>query len=159
MPVLSVTWSLRNHSNMLICSKNISYYYQCWKHLLTNPLRVPSTSEGKTCEFWPRVAERIKCINVLRWQWMCVCVCVWEAQGGGVGMGIFDPKHHLAFMVLRRLRGPLNLMFRWREREAREGKPTPCPNLGGTCVTGGVGWGCHCRMAASQNESRSMTMT
>lgn len=56
-------------------------------------------------------------------------------------MGIFDPKHHLAFMVLRRLRGPLNLMFRWREREAREGKPTPCPNLGGTCVTGGVGWG------------------
>ncbi len=32
--VVSVTWSLRNHSNMLICcSRNISYYYQCWKQL------------------------------------------------------------------------------------------------------------------------------
>ncbi len=30
-PVFSVTWSFRNHSNMLIwCSLNISYYYQCW---------------------------------------------------------------------------------------------------------------------------------
>jgi len=29
---LSVTWSFRNLSNMLICcSRNISYYYQCWK--------------------------------------------------------------------------------------------------------------------------------
>jgi len=28
-----VTWSFRNHSNMLIwCSRNIYYYcYQCWK--------------------------------------------------------------------------------------------------------------------------------
>jgi len=31
-PVFSVTWSFRNYSNMLIwCSRNISYYYQCWK--------------------------------------------------------------------------------------------------------------------------------
>ncbi len=31
-PVLSVTWSFRNHANMLICcSRNISYYYQCWQ--------------------------------------------------------------------------------------------------------------------------------
>ncbi len=31
--VFSVTWSFRNHSNLLIwCSRNISYY-QCWKHL------------------------------------------------------------------------------------------------------------------------------
>jgi len=30
-PVFSVTWSFRNHSNMLIsCSRNISHY-QCWK--------------------------------------------------------------------------------------------------------------------------------
>ncbi len=29
-PVFSVTWSFRNHSNMLICcSRNISDYYQC----------------------------------------------------------------------------------------------------------------------------------
>jgi len=28
--VFSVTWSFRNHSNMMICcSRNISYYYQC----------------------------------------------------------------------------------------------------------------------------------
>jgi len=34
-PVFSVTWSFRNHSNMLICcSRNISYYYQCWKQFL-----------------------------------------------------------------------------------------------------------------------------
>ncbi len=33
-PVFSVTWSFRNHSNMLICcSKNIFYCYQCLKHL------------------------------------------------------------------------------------------------------------------------------
>ncbi len=33
-PVFSVTWSFRNHSNMLICcSRNIYYYYQCWKQL------------------------------------------------------------------------------------------------------------------------------
>jgi len=35
-PVFSVTWTFRNHSNMLICrSGNISYYYhhQFWKHL------------------------------------------------------------------------------------------------------------------------------
>ncbi len=33
-PVFSVTWSFRNHSNMLICcSRNISDYYQCWKQL------------------------------------------------------------------------------------------------------------------------------
>ncbi len=33
-PVFSITWSFRNHSNMLICcSINISYYYQCWKQL------------------------------------------------------------------------------------------------------------------------------
>ncbi len=31
-PVFSVTWSFRNHSNMLIsCSRNISNSYQCWK--------------------------------------------------------------------------------------------------------------------------------
>jgi len=29
-PVFSVTWSFRNHSDILIfCSRNISYYYQC----------------------------------------------------------------------------------------------------------------------------------
>jgi len=34
LPVFSVTWSFRNHCNMLICcSRNISYYYQCWKQL------------------------------------------------------------------------------------------------------------------------------
>ncbi len=33
-PGFSVTWSFRNHSNMLICcSRNIYYYYQCWKQL------------------------------------------------------------------------------------------------------------------------------
>ncbi len=33
--VFSVTWSFRNHSNMLIyCSRNISDYYQCWKQFL-----------------------------------------------------------------------------------------------------------------------------
>ncbi len=33
-PVFSVTWSFRNHNNMLICcSRNISDYYQCWKQL------------------------------------------------------------------------------------------------------------------------------
>ncbi len=33
-PVFSVTWSFRNHSNMLICcSIYISYNYQCWKQL------------------------------------------------------------------------------------------------------------------------------
>ncbi len=32
-PVFSVTWLVRNPSNMMICcSRNISYY-QCWKHL------------------------------------------------------------------------------------------------------------------------------
>ncbi len=41
-PVFSVTWSFRNQSNMLICcSRNIYYYYQCWKscaaHYLKNP--------------------------------------------------------------------------------------------------------------------------
>jgi len=31
---LSMTWSFRNHSNMMIwCSRNIQYYYQCWKQL------------------------------------------------------------------------------------------------------------------------------
>jgi len=31
-PVLSVTSSFRNHSNMLICcSRNIDCHYQCWK--------------------------------------------------------------------------------------------------------------------------------
>ncbi len=30
----SVTWSFRSHSNMLICSsRNIAYYYSCWKQL------------------------------------------------------------------------------------------------------------------------------
>ncbi len=30
----SVTWSFRNHSNLLIwCSRNISYNHQCWKQL------------------------------------------------------------------------------------------------------------------------------
>ncbi len=33
-PGFSVTWSFRNHYNMPICcSINISYYYQCLKHL------------------------------------------------------------------------------------------------------------------------------
>ncbi len=33
-PVFRVTWSFRNHSNILICfSKNISDYYQCWNQL------------------------------------------------------------------------------------------------------------------------------
>ncbi len=33
-PVFSVTWSMRNHSNMLICcSRNISDNYQCWRQL------------------------------------------------------------------------------------------------------------------------------
>jgi len=31
-PVFSVTWSFRNHSNMLIWCLNISYY-QSWKQL------------------------------------------------------------------------------------------------------------------------------
>jgi len=31
---LSMTWSFRIHSNMMIwCSRNIQYYYQCWKQL------------------------------------------------------------------------------------------------------------------------------
>ncbi len=34
IPVFSVTWPFRNHSNMIICcSRNISDYYQYWKHL------------------------------------------------------------------------------------------------------------------------------
>jgi len=33
-PVFSVTWSFRNHSNVMICcSRNISDYYQFWKQL------------------------------------------------------------------------------------------------------------------------------
>ncbi len=33
-PVVNVTWSFRNHPNILICcSGNFSYCYQCWKHL------------------------------------------------------------------------------------------------------------------------------
>ncbi len=29
-----MTWPFRNHSNMMIwCSRNIYYYYQCWKQL------------------------------------------------------------------------------------------------------------------------------
>ncbi len=33
-PVFSVTWSFRNHSNMLICCSNFFFYcYQCLKHL------------------------------------------------------------------------------------------------------------------------------
>jgi len=31
--VFSVTWSFRNHSNVIWCSRNISYYCQCWKQL------------------------------------------------------------------------------------------------------------------------------
>jgi len=35
--VFSITWSFRNHSNMMIwCSRRISYYYQCWKVVLLN---------------------------------------------------------------------------------------------------------------------------
>jgi len=30
-PVFSVTWSSRNHSNMLIWCSIVSYYYLCWK--------------------------------------------------------------------------------------------------------------------------------
>jgi len=31
-PVFSVTWFIRNLSNMRIwCTRNISHYYQCWK--------------------------------------------------------------------------------------------------------------------------------
>ncbi len=34
-PVFSITWSLRNHYNMLICSStNIYYYYQFWKKVV-----------------------------------------------------------------------------------------------------------------------------
>jgi len=34
--VLCNTWSFRNQSKMLIlCSKNINYYFQCWKQLCT----------------------------------------------------------------------------------------------------------------------------
>ncbi len=46
-PVISVTWSFRNHYNILICClRNISYYYQCWKQLcclifLWNPDTLP----------------------------------------------------------------------------------------------------------------------
>ncbi len=33
-PVFSVTWSFRNHFNMLFCcSGYISYYHKCWKRL------------------------------------------------------------------------------------------------------------------------------
>ncbi len=33
-PIFSVTWSFRNHSNILICcSRKNSYYYHCWKQL------------------------------------------------------------------------------------------------------------------------------
>ncbi len=32
-PVFSVTWSFKNHSNMLICCSRNIYYYQCWKLL------------------------------------------------------------------------------------------------------------------------------
>jgi len=40
-PVFSVTWSFRNHSNMRIwCSRNISYYYQCWKQLLNTFVKI-----------------------------------------------------------------------------------------------------------------------
>jgi len=32
--LFSVTWSFRNHSYMLVwCSRNSSFYYQCWKQL------------------------------------------------------------------------------------------------------------------------------
>ncbi len=36
--VFRVTWSFRNHSDMLIIrwSRNISFYYQCWKQFLWN---------------------------------------------------------------------------------------------------------------------------
>jgi len=34
-PVSSVTWSFRNHYDMLICcSRNITCYYQCWNFFL-----------------------------------------------------------------------------------------------------------------------------
>ncbi len=33
-PVFSVTWSFRNHSNILICcSRKITDYHQCWKRI------------------------------------------------------------------------------------------------------------------------------
>lgn len=43
-------------------------------------------------------------------------VRLWELKGRGV---VFDPGIHLAFMVWRRLRSPLNFVFRWREPERR----------------------------------------
>lgn len=52
--------------------------------------------------------------------------------------GVFDPGIHLAFMVWRRLRSPLNFVFRWREPERWEGGcgagVVVPPHLGGTCV-------------------------
>ncbi len=37
-PALRVTWSFRNHSNILICcSRNISDYYQCWNKTSIKP--------------------------------------------------------------------------------------------------------------------------
>jgi len=49
-PHFSVTQSFWNHSNLLIwCSKNISYYYQCWEQLwsfLWKPLIVWQSERG-----------------------------------------------------------------------------------------------------------------
>ncbi len=58
-PVFSVTWSFRNHSNMLICcSYNIFYCYQCLKHFKTYCLCGNSdyifNNNKKNCtQIWP----------------------------------------------------------------------------------------------------------
>ncbi len=48
--VFSVTRFFRNHSNMLFCSRNISYYYQCFMGIL--------------CLIWPDVF----CASVRVWK-------------------------------------------------------------------------------------------
>lgn len=76
-------------------------------------------------------------------------VRLWE-QGGWGGLGVFDPGIHLAFMVCRRLRSPLNSVFRWREpQRVTEGQGwcSPPPSGRHMCQGkkegggwGGVGW-------------------
>ncbi len=46
-PVFSVTWSFRNHTNMLIfCSRNISDYYWCWQVVWHNPQKPLAKQEN-----------------------------------------------------------------------------------------------------------------
>ncbi len=56
--VFSVTWSFRNHSNMLIW--NISYYYYCWKQLyccIFGMCGICGRSFSFSC--WPETFERL----------------------------------------------------------------------------------------------------